>query len=379
MSSLGQPSAYSEPRQQPEGRQAGPLRSAVLRSSPEPVRSNRLSVAWVFFLVVSAASPITSFLGAVPLGFTQGNGAGLPAAYLVTTVVLICFAVGYAAISRRVINTGAYYTYIARGVGRPPAIGAALVAVAAYTVNIAGIAGGAGYFVQIIAKELGANVNWAWGTVPVILLVGLVGYRSVHASAKVLGTITALSIVVLLVYDIEILASRGLDALPAVSFAPSTVFSGSYGLAALFALTCFVGVDTAALYTEETDDPERTVPRATYIAVIGMGVFYVLSIWLVVGSIGADQVVGRAAEETGSLIFNDMAAVSGETLQTVAALLFVAGSFAGCLAFHNAASRYLFVLGRDRVISPRLGSCTRATAARSGAACSSAAAPGSSC
>src|SRR4029453_9204343 len=164
------------------------------KAAAEPDRRRRLSATWVFFLVVSAASPVTSLLGAIPLGFKNGNGAGLPAAFAAVTVVLICFAVGYAAISRRVINTGAFYTYIARGVGRPPAIGAALGAGAGYTVNIAGIAGGAGYFVQIIAKELGANVNWAWGTVPVILLVGLVGYRSVHASAKVLGTITALSI-----------------------------------------------------------------------------------------------------------------------------------------------------------------------------------------
>ena len=36
-------------------------------------------------------------------------------------------------------------------------------------------------------------------------------------------------------------------------------------------------------------------------------------------------------------------------------LLFVAAPFAGMLAFHNAASRYLFVLGRDRVLPGELG------------------------
>jgi amino acid transporter len=325
----------------------------------ESEKPRRLSLAWVFLLVVSAASPITSLLGAVPLAFIQGNGAGLPAAYAVVTLVLVCFAVGYAAISRRVINTGAFYTYIAQGIGRPPAIGAGLLAVAAYTVNIAGIAGGGGYFVHILGETMGADVSWIWGTVPILVLVGLVGYRSVHVSAKVLGTITVLGLVALLVYDVGIIAQKGLDAFPVASFTPATMFSGSAGLAALFALTSFVGVDTAALYSEETDEPERTVPRATYIAVIGMGVFYVFSIWLVVGSIGADSVRDEATAKTGSLIFDDVATVGGETLQTVVALMFVAATFAGCLAFHNAASRYLFVLGRDRVVSPKLGELHR--------------------
>ena len=323
--------------------------------SLESEKPRRLSLAWVFLLVVSAASPITSLLGAVPLGFVQGNGAGLPAAYLVVTLVLVCFAVGYAAISRRVINTGAFYTYIAQGIGRPPAIGAGLLAVAAYTVNIAGIAGGGGYFVHILGETMGANVSWIWGTVPILVLVALVGYRSVHVSAKVLGTITVLGLIALLVYDIDIIAAKGIDAFPAMSFSPSAVFSGSAGLAVLFALTSFVGVDTAALYSEETDEPERTVPRATYVAVIGMGVFYVFSIWLVVGSIGADRVRDEATAKTGSLIFDDVAVIGGETLQTIVAVMFVAATFAGCLAFHNAASRYLFVLGRDRVVSPKLG------------------------
>ena len=133
------------------------------------------------------------------------------------------------------------------------------------------------------------------------------------------------------------------------------MFSGSPGLAIAIALTCFVGVDTAALYSEETDEPERTVPRATYIAVVAMGVFYVFSIWLIVGSIGSDQLVAKATANPGELIFNDITAVGGEMLQTVNALLFLGASFAGILAFHNAASRYLFVLGRDRVLSPKLG------------------------
>ena len=76
-----------------------------------------------------------------------------------------------------------------------------------------------------------------------------------------------LGVVALLVFDVLIIARKGLDAFPAVSFGPSTFFSGSPGWRVMFALTCFVGIETAALYSEETDEPERTVPRAIYVAV----------------------------------------------------------------------------------------------------------------
>ena len=125
----------------------------------------------------------------MPLAFA-GNGAGLPAAYLVATLLVLCFAVGYAAISRRVINTGAFYTYIARGIGRPPAIGAAMLAVAAYALNVAGIAGASGYFVRIVAEELGATSAGSGGRRaaagpgrPVRLPVGAaVGQAARHAA-----------------------------------------------------------------------------------------------------------------------------------------------------------------------------------------------------
>ena len=39
----------------------------------------------------------------------------------------------------------------------------------------------------------------------------------------------------------------------------------------MFAFTSFVGFESAALYGEETKDPERSIPRATYIAVVTIG------------------------------------------------------------------------------------------------------------
>src|SRR5262245_20796001 len=99
-------------------------------------------------------------VGNLPIGIARGNGAGLPGAFLFASVTLICFAVGYAAMSRRVVNTGAFYTYVAKGLGKTVGVGAAFTAVIAYVSYTIGLAAFTGYFVdQALAA---ANVHAGW-------------------------------------------------------------------------------------------------------------------------------------------------------------------------------------------------------------------------
>src|SRR5262245_28417392 len=184
---------------------------ATMATPAAPSRSRRrpLSTRWIFLLVVSAASPLTSVVGVTALGFTRGNGAGLPAAYALMTVVMLCFAVGYAAISRRVINTGAFYTYVARGIGRPPAIGVGLIAVAAYVVDVAGIVGSGGYFLKLALHDSQIEIGWFWGSAILLIVVGVMGYRALRVSAFLLGVLTVAAVAVMAVFDILVVADKG--------------------------------------------------------------------------------------------------------------------------------------------------------------------------
>src|SRR5258708_2198267 len=82
-----------------------------------------------------------------------GTGAGTPGAYLLAGLTLLCFSVGYAAMSRRITNTGGFYTFIARGLGRPPAVAGALVAVIAYNAVAVQLVGGFGYFAELVVRQ----------------------------------------------------------------------------------------------------------------------------------------------------------------------------------------------------------------------------------
>ena len=43
---------------------------------------------------------------------------GIPLVYVIIAVILLVFAVGYAAMSRHVANSGAFYTYVSKGLGQ---------------------------------------------------------------------------------------------------------------------------------------------------------------------------------------------------------------------------------------------------------------------
>jgi amino acid transporter len=107
--------------------------------------SGFLRTPQIVFLVVAAAAPLSALVGTVPLAFSIGDGAGMPGMFALIGAVLLCFACGYAAMSRRIVNTGGFYTYLARGLSRPPAVAGALTAVVSYNAVVIGMAGAIGY------------------------------------------------------------------------------------------------------------------------------------------------------------------------------------------------------------------------------------------
>jgi amino acid transporter len=314
-----------------------------------------LSTRRVVFLVIAAAAPMAAMVGNVPLAVIFGNGAGAPTAFVIATAVLLCFSVGYAAMSRRVVNTGAFYTYIARSLGKPSGVAGAYVAVLSYGALTFGLAGAFGYYTALVLDTLGVSIAWWQLALPAIVLVAVFGYRSVDLSAKVLGTLMVLEFVVLIVFDGIVVAQKGTGAFPPQSFSPEQVTSGSLGIALMFAMFSFVGFESAALYGEETKDPERSIPRATYIAVGSIGIFYILTSWIIVGAAGVADVKSQATAAQGEFVFDLIRQYGGELLYDLSAVLLCTSVLAGYLALHNATSRYLFALGREKVLPQRLG------------------------
>src|SRR4029450_4652622 len=82
--------------------------------------------------------------------------------------------------------------------------------------------------------------------------------------------------------------------------------------------------------------------------VIGLGLFYTFISAMVLAGNGAKSSVETSIRASPlDLVFGLREAHLGSCLLDVYKLLLVIGSFACALAFHNAASRYLYALGRE--------------------------------
>src|SRR5438093_2962701 len=88
------------------------------RGDLDKLHTKAVGLLGVLFLTVTGAAPISAMLFNVPIAVGFGNGIGSPASFLVATIVLLIFSVGYAAMARKVTAVGGFYSFISHGLVR---------------------------------------------------------------------------------------------------------------------------------------------------------------------------------------------------------------------------------------------------------------------
>ncbi|TKJ99918.1 amino acid transporter [Plantibacter flavus] len=324
----------------------------------QPTRSLKgsLGVTAIVFMVVAAASPLTVVGGAAPLGILLGNGVGFPSMYVVSAVILLLFAVGLSAMTRHVPKPGAFFTFVGYGLGKPAGLASAFLALLTYTTIQVSVYGYIGYLLSVTFAGLGApEIPWYLYSLASIAVVGLLGYRHIDLSSKVLGVLLVAEVGIVLVLAGAVIVTGGADGLSAEPFAPEQVFSGSPGVGLMFAIAAFIGFEATAIFRDEAKDPSRTIPRATYIAVIGIGLFYTLASWALVMAWGPDDVLAVAGEDPGAMILRTTLLYLGPVGELVINVLLITSMFACVLSFHNVITRYQHTMSNAGVLPGRLG------------------------
>jgi amino acid transporter len=337
------------------------------RGGNRQLKRGAIGVVGILFFVLSAQAPLTGIGGALPLAVALGNGAGAPAAYLVVGLVIALFAVGFIAMSRHVTEEGAFYAYIGRGLGRRLGTGSALLALWAYNTVQACMYGLYGFIVSFLADTyLGVAPPWWACALVTMVAVQVLGSLNIDLGAKFLGVLVAAEMSILLAFAlITLFTGGGPEGLnPGASFAPSALLAGAPGIALTFGIASMFGFESTAIYSAEAKDPARTVPRATYLAVATIALFFAFVSWMVVSSYGASQVVDAAgsALESGDgtiLLFSAIADALGPWAAEVGGVLLATSLLAGILAFHNASNRYVHSLGQAGTLPPVVARTTR--------------------
>lgn len=332
---------------------------------------NSMGVTEICFFVVAAAAPIAGMTGLVPSTIVLGNGAAAPGAFLIAGIMLLFFAVGYATMSHHVTHAGAFFAYVGRGLGAPWGVASAFVSVLSYCLVQAAIYGFLGATVAAKMASIGFSMPWWFWCLVALAIVQVFGILNVNLGAKVLGVLLSLELLSMIITGLAVVfhggGPEGLNL--AASFSPTEIFKGAPGVAFAFAFAGFIGFEATAIYGEESRDPKKTVPRATYTAVIIITLIFALTSFAIISGAGSSDIVkktlaittldGTPLADPAQLLFSVAGTYVGPWMPELMSWLLITSLFAGVLAFHNSATRYFFAMGRSGLLPAKLGTTGR--------------------
>ena len=342
------------------------------RQDIDKLHGGAIGLIGVLLLTVTGAAPIAAMLGNVPIVVGNGNGIGAPAAFLFATVVLTIFSVGYAAMARKVSAVGGFYSFISHGLGRELGMALALGSIVAYSVFEAALAGCFAYFAAARLSRWGITVAWPYPALVMLIGVTSLCYFDVKLSAVILGVALVGEVVSLAIFDIGVFSRA--SSMAHVDFAalnPFAAFNGfdaaagnlTPGIASIglfFAFWSWIGFEMAPNYAEESRNPKKIIPLSLYISVISLGVFYVATSWAALSAYpSVADAVAAAQTDASNFFLKPASAFVGEWLSVAMSCLILTSSFACGMAFHNTASRYLYSLGRERILPAVVGKTHR--------------------
>ncbi|EYT47792.1 amino acid transporter, partial [Dietzia sp. UCD-THP] len=186
-------------------------------------------------------------------------------------------------------------------------------------------------------------------------VIAVLSHHKISLSAKVLGIALTSEAGILLILAVAILVIGGPEGVDLHSFEPSSIFAGN-STGAMFAIVfgAFLGFESTAIYTEEARDPHKTVPRAIYLAIGFLGLFYTFISWTIYLAYGRSEIVLAAVADPAGLVFGALDTYLGSWAVLLCEILIVISAFASALAFHNTAIRYLHTLGREGMLPTKL-------------------------
>src|ERR1700689_2574133 len=245
--------------------------------------SDRLGIPAVLFFVLAGVAPLTVAAGVIPTAFATTGLTGIPAAFLVIAIILAIFAAGYLAMARSLRHAGAFYAFIAAGLGRVTGVAAALVALLAYSYLQVGLYGAFGPNAAAeAAAHLGLHAPWWAFALGAWAVVAVLGLLRVDITGRVLGVLLCAELAVIVVQSVGGLGHPAGGHLSFATLSPAALGSagfGTFGVLAVVAVLGFVGFEQAPVLAEEARRARRTIPLATYLALGVIAVVYAGVSW----------------------------------------------------------------------------------------------------
>ncbi len=321
------------------------------------LRRDAIGLREVLFQSITDMAPGAAIAASIPFGVAYAGGA-LPLAVLFALIASLFTAWTISQLATEIPAAGSLATYAARGI-HP---GAGFLVAWGYVM--------VGWLVApLVLLQLGfttaatlntefgwpANLWWPW-SVAGMLIVFLVGYFGIRASAG-LGTILGIfEIGVFLVLGIFLVVHAGGHNTLSVftlKYTPTGQYHGLSGVIAgsVFTVLAFLGFESAAPLAEEARNPRRTVQLAVLLSTLLIGALYVFTTYAVDVAFGPGK-FGHFTAGTGAASWVGVARALYGLFWVFVFFAIINSTLANSNAGVNVASRTAFAMGRVHAFPP---------------------------
>ena len=291
------------------------------------------------------ANIVNSTIGAgifvLPALVAKNLGAAAPLAFVVCAIAMILFVTCFAIAGSRVSLTGGLYAYVEVAFGRYVGF---LAGILYCLTAVSAVAGVVNVFVDSVAGLLPLLGNPAMRVVVIALVYAVLVGINIRGVREGAGAVTVVTIAKLL--PILLFLGAGIFFIHPANITWS-VWPGSKSLgdAVVVLMFAFVGIEVALIPSGEVKNPERTVPRSAYLALVITTIIYILIQLVAQGTLGPDLANYKDAP---------LAEAAAKFLGNIGRTILLAGATISAFGFVTSdilsSPRMIFAFGRDQSI-----------------------------
>ena len=316
--------------------------------------TGNMSVSSLVLTVLAFSAPMVVVSGYMPLTISTA-GTGAPFAFILTTIVLFIFAVGYLAITKYLTKTGNFCAYISAGLGKKVGLGSAFISIFSYVALMGGVYLFIGMtFSEIFTYFFSLQTQWwIWSCIAWIFVTGIC-HLNIEFSAKFMTSVMILEVLFIMIFNGSILFSGERSPLTLEPLLPTSLLDGNVILPLLFCIMVYIGLESTTVYRDEVKNPNQTIPKATYLSILIIGLLYTVTCYFVIAAYGDKSYEVAVSSPTG-MFTEALALYTGAVAVKIKYALVVTSLIAALVSVNNVASRYLYALGRTGTLPKVLG------------------------
>ncbi len=292
-----------------------------------------------------AANIINTSIGAsifvLPALIARNLGSAAPIAFIICALAMALFATCFALAGSRVALTGGPYAYIEVAFGHYVGFLAGVFYLVMASMAVAAVTsvfvGSIGALIPILSGR-GAQIVL---TVAIYVFLALINVRGVRTGTQVVAITTAAKLVPLSIFIVAGLFFIKSESLRIGAWPDAK----SVGDSVFLLMFAFFGTEIALVPSGEVRDPARTVPRAIYIALAVVTIFYLLIQLVAQGTLGP-----RLAQSNATPLAESATIFLGNAGRLMLLAGATISSFGGVTSFILSSPRILFALGRDGIL-----------------------------